>query len=59
MRARVPFYSNRLPATELKSLAGLAEVPFTEKEDFRQHYPFGMFAVPLNEVARVHASSGT
>ncbi|MDQ6691947.1 MAG: phenylacetate--CoA ligase [Candidatus Dormibacteraeota bacterium] len=59
LRTRVPFYNTRLPVTDLKSLAGLAEVPFTQKEDFRQNYPFGMFAVPLNEVARVHASSGT
>ncbi len=44
---------------DLKSLADLAKFPFTTKEDLRQNYPFGMFAVPQNRVVRVHASSGT
>src|SRR5690606_35166487 len=35
------------------------KLPFTSKEDLRQNYPFGMFAVPMEEVARIHASSGT
>lgn len=42
--------------TELKDLA---RFPFTSKDDLRQTYPFGMFAVPMDEVVRVHASSGT
>ncbi|MEM8687893.1 MAG: phenylacetate--CoA ligase PaaK [Pseudomonadota bacterium] len=41
------------------SLDDLANVPFTVKEDLRQNYPFGMFAVPTNQLARIHASSGT
>ena len=41
------------------SLADLARFPFTAKEDLRQNYPFGMFAVPRGKVSRVHASSGT
>src|SRR5690349_17667716 len=44
---------------ELKDLAGLARFPFTTKEDLRQTYPFGMFAVPRDMVLRLHASSGT
>ena len=46
------------PAT-LTSLADLADIPFTVKDDLRAAYPFGMFAVPRNEIVRVHASSGT
>jgi len=44
---------------DLKSLADLAKFPFTTKEDLRQAYPFGMFAVPREQVVRIHASSGT
>src|SRR3954469_12664877 len=44
---------------ELKSLADLARFPFTTKGDLRANYPFGMFAVPREQVSRVHASSGT
>ncbi|AGW92059.1 phenylacetate--CoA ligase PaaK [Cupriavidus sp. DF5525] len=44
---------------QLRSLADLARFPFTSKQDLRDNYPFGMFAVPQDRVARVHASSGT
>ncbi|OAR26851.1 phenylacetate-CoA ligase [Streptomyces sp. ERV7] len=44
---------------DCRSLADLARFPFTTKADLRDHYPFGMFAVPGSEVRRVHASSGT
>jgi phenylacetate-CoA ligase len=44
---------------DLESLADLARFPFTTKADLRANYPFGMFAVPHEQVARVHASSGT
>jgi len=44
---------------EVKSLKGLRNFPFTEKDDLRSHYPYNFFAVPLSEVVRVHASSGT
>jgi phenylacetate-CoA ligase len=44
---------------DLKSLADLAKFPFTEKKDLRDTYPFGMFAVPKEQVTRIHASSGT
>jgi phenylacetate-CoA ligase len=44
---------------DLKQLSDLSKFPFTVKEDLRQSYPFGMFAVPESEVVRVHASSGT
>jgi phenylacetate-CoA ligase len=59
VRATVPFYRDRLPAGRLTSLAQVSDVPFTTKEDFRTNYPFGLFAVPAEQVVRVHMSSGT
>ena len=44
---------------DLKTLADLAKFPFTTKQDLRDNYPFGMFAVPREHVVRIHASSGT
>jgi phenylacetate-CoA ligase len=43
----------------LQQLSDLAKFPFTTKADLRDNYPFGLFAVPMDEVVRVHASSGT
>ena len=45
--------------SDCRTLADLAKFPFTTKADLRAHYPFGMFAVPREKLARVHASSGT
>ena len=44
---------------DIESLADLKKLPFTTKEDLRLNYPYGMFAVPLREVVRIHSSSGT
>jgi phenylacetate-CoA ligase len=44
---------------KIESLADLAELPFTTKEDLRESYPYGMFAVPLKDIVRIHATSGT
>src|SRR5690606_14284432 len=44
---------------DLRQLEDLARFPFTTKTDFRDEYPFGMFAVPVNQLSRIHASSGT
>ncbi|QFT58464.1 Phenylacetate-coenzyme A ligase [Sulfitobacter sp. THAF37] len=60
----VPFYKASFDAAgvhpdDLGSLADLAKFPFTVKTDLRDNYPFGMFAVPREQVARIHASSGT
>src|SRR3954451_17706791 len=44
---------------DCRSLADLPRFPFTTKQDLRDNYPFGMFAVPREQVSRVHASSGT
>ncbi len=44
---------------DIKTLADIRKLPFTEKDHLRQNYPFGMFAKPTTELARVHASSGT
>jgi phenylacetate-CoA ligase len=62
--ANVPHYRSAFDAAgvhpqDCQDLADLAKFPFTVKEDLRQNYPFGMFAVPQAEVARIHASSGT
>src|SRR5258707_1396901 len=59
-----PFYRASFDAAgvhphDLRDLSDLAAFPFTTKEDLRQRYPFGMFAVPREQVVRVHASSGT
>ena len=45
--------------TDLRHFSDLERFPFTTKEDLRQNYPFGMFAVPMDEIVRIHASSGT
>ncbi len=60
----VPHYRQAFDAkgvhpSDLKTLADLAKFPFTTKHDLRANYPFGMFAVPREQVVRVHASSGT
>jgi phenylacetate-CoA ligase len=60
----VPLYRTRFDAAgvhpdDLRELADLARFPFTVKDDLREHYPFGMLAVPRQRVARIHASSGT
>jgi phenylacetate-CoA ligase len=61
---RVPHYRKAFDAkgigpADLKSLADVKHFPFTAKADLRENYPFGMFAVPREQVVRVHASSGT
>jgi phenylacetate-CoA ligase len=56
---RAAFEAAGVHPEELTSLADLARFPLTSKEDLRRNYPFGMFAVPREQVARVHASSGT
>src|SRR4051812_32465997 len=60
----VPHYRNALDEAgfapgDLQQLSDLSRLPFTGKKDLRDNYPFGMFAVPQSQVARVHASSGT
>jgi phenylacetate-CoA ligase len=56
---RKAFDAKGVRPSDLKSLADLATFPFTAKKDLRDHYPFGMFAVPREKVVRIHASSGT
>ena len=61
---KVPHYRRSFDAAGvhpggLKDLADLAKFPFTAKADLRANYPFGMFAVPMDRIVRVHASSGT
>ena len=61
---KVPFYKKKfkemgIKAADLKRLEDIAKLPFTVKNDLRDNYPFGLCAVPLKEVVRIHASSGT
>ncbi len=60
----VPFYKKKFDQLkfnydDIRSLDDLRRLPFTEKQDLRDNYPYGLFAVPLREVVRVHSSSGT
>jgi phenylacetate-CoA ligase len=60
----VPFYRQRLQEMgiepgDITNVSQLKDLPFTTKQDLRDNYPFGLFAVPASEVVRVHASSGT
>jgi phenylacetate-CoA ligase len=66
MRAydHVPHYRKAFEAagvhpTDMRHFSDIQKFPFTGKDDLRQNYPFGMFAVPMDEIVRIHASSGT
>ena len=56
---RAAFDEAGVKPDDIKSLADLARFPFTTKQDLRDNYPFGLFAVPMSNVVRLHASSGT
>lgn len=61
---KVPFYKEKfdelgLKPEDIRSIDDIAKLPFTNKQDLRDNYPFGLFAVPMDEVVRIHASSGT
>lgn len=58
-RYRAAFDAAGVHPSDLKDLRDLARFPFTTKKDLRETYPYGMFAVPMREVVRIHASSGT
>ncbi len=60
----VPFYHQRLDEAgvtpeKIKTLSDVQYIPFTTKEDIRDNYPYGLFAVPMKKIVRIHASSGT
>jgi phenylacetate-CoA ligase len=62
--AVVPYYHQQIDKagmkpSDIKILSDISKLPFTTKEDLRLNYPFGLFTVPLEEVVRIHASSGT
>lgn len=64
VNAQVPCYQNKFSALgvspqDVRSLDDLSKLPFTTKEDLRINYPYGMFAVPMRDVVRIHSSSGT
>ena len=59
-----PFYKQKFDELDIlpediKSIEDIKRLPFTKKQDLRDHYPFGLFCVPMSEVVRVHSSSGT
>ena len=62
---RTPFYKERLPKAgikspdDIKTLEDIKKIPYTTKDDLRSGFPYGFLSVPLNEVVRLHASSGT
>lgn len=60
----VPYYRKKmqdvgLVPADIRSIDDLSKLPFTTKQDLRDNYPFGLFAVPMSEIVRIHASSGT
>ena len=55
----MPFQENSIEPDDIQTLDDLKKLPFTTKNDLRDNYPYGLFAVPLSEVIRLHASSGT
>jgi phenylacetate-CoA ligase len=60
----VPYYRNKMQEAGLgpesiQTIDDIVKLPFTTKQDLRDNYPFGLFAVPMSEIVRVHASSGT
>lgn len=60
----VPFYKKKfdelgVKPQDIKSLSDLAKLPFTKKQDLRDNYPFGMFSVDMDQIVRIHSSSGT
>lgn len=62
--ANVPFYKRRMDEigvkpSDIQSIDDIVKLPFTYKSDLRDNYPFNLFAVPMKEIVRVHASSGT
>lgn len=62
--ANVPVYRKKMEAIglepgDIRTVDDLPKLPFTTKQDLRDSYPFGMFAVPISEINRIHASSGT
>ncbi|MHB1398415.1 MAG: phenylacetate--CoA ligase family protein [Trichloromonadaceae bacterium] len=64
VNATVPFYRERFRQAnvnldQIRSLKDLQRLPFTLKQDMRDNYPYGLFAVPLEQIVRIHASSGT
>ena len=62
VKEQVAFYSDQLAGTapeSVQSLGDLSRLPFTNKQDLRDNYPFDLFAKPMSEVVRIHASSGT
>ena len=61
---RVPFYrqtfeKNGIKPDKIKTLQDLSSLPFTSKLDFKSHYPLGFLAVPMDQIVRIHSSSGT
>ena len=61
---KVPYYKEKLDAAgvkpeDIKSLSDITRLPFTTKADMRANFPYRLFAVPMRDIVRIHASSGT
>ncbi|MFI3282847.1 MAG: phenylacetate--CoA ligase, partial [Rikenellaceae bacterium] len=61
---KVPFYRNKMQAMDvtpddIRTVEDIVKLPFTTKNDLRDNYPYGLFGVPMSEIIRIHASSGT
>ena len=61
---RVPFYRKKMEELgitpdDIQTLSDIQKMPFTVKNDLRDHYPYGLFAEPMENIVRLHASSGT
>ncbi len=61
---KIPFYKKKMDElgvkpSDIKTIDDIVKLPFTTKDDLRENYPFGMFAVPMSEVVEIHTSSGT
>jgi phenylacetate-CoA ligase len=64
MYGQVPYYTEKMQAAgitpnDIRGIADLTSLPMTDKHDMRDNYPYGTFAVPMSEIVRIHASSGT
>lgn len=56
---KTPFYKDKIDINQIKSIDDISKLPFTTKKDLRDNYPFGLLCVPMDEIVRIHSSSGT
>jgi phenylacetate-CoA ligase len=54
-----PFYKGKFEPSAIQTIDDISKLPFTKKQDLRDHYPFGLLRVPMDKIVRIHSSSGT